>query len=323
MTQEEVGEFLLALYQGSKQHPIQTFRQWVLTQLARYIPFEWACWRYGTLNEDACRIHGMVCFRAPGSRQAMFEAAGNLPQAGTVSNPGQVLTLSSANLRTAAKVPCRLSAHATRNRTATGEDDSALYTEVSLYRDKADDPFTRQQRKDAEVIGAHVTESWLIKLRLYLNDDRMPVAPLGQKALCDIRGIIWCGQPQFEELLREEWSAWQGGSLPEELGKIIRAADGIFEGKHLRCTATPGPTPDLVCLQIHKQPPLLSLPPRQRRIAIELAQGKTYNQIAHNLGISRSTVTNHANAIYAKLGISNKVQLALLCFGNSLHTAIT
>ena len=319
MTQAEVGKFLLQLYQGSKELPIQTFRQWALTQLAVLIPFDWACWRYGLMEADACHIHGEVHYQAPDLPNALFKPADSLPQRFAITRPDQVLNLAAVNpsdkesVRSAASAGRRGASHPNRPR-------PVLYTDISLYRNGQ--IFTKQQRKDAEVLGAHVGEAWLIKLRLHVNNDRGPLQPVCEKALCDARGTIWWAHPQFDELLRQEWPKWQGHHLPQELDKIVGDGDGAYDGRQLRCTALRGPTSDLIYLQVQRQPPLLSLPPRQRRIAIELAQGKTYNQIAHNLGISRSTVTNHANAIYSKLGISNKVQLTLLCFGNTLHSLV-
>jgi len=323
MTQEDLGKFLLALYQGTTERPIQSFRQWTLTQLSKVIPFDWACWRYGCIEENSCRIHGAVCYRTPHLQNSMLELADNLPRDSKISSPSQALSLAlviSPN-GLSSPIPRSHSVNVARN----NDEEHALYIVISLYRNDPQAAFTSQERQTAEMIGIHIAESWMIKLQLHLNNDSSPLQSIGEYALCDIQGTLWCAQPQFTELLREEWPEWRGHAVPSDLAKIILrtgSSNLVFDGKRLRCTSSPGPTPDFFYLHVQKQPPLLSLPPRQRRIAIELAQGKTYNQIAHNLGISRSTVTNHANAIYSKLGISNKVQLALLCFGHTLQSLI-
>ena len=54
----------------------------------------------------------------------------------------------------------------------------------------------------------------------------------------------------------------------------------------------------------------------ERLIAKYLVNGCTYKETAKQLSISPSTVTNHANHIYKKLGIKNKTELACL-FANS------
>ncbi len=51
---------------------------------------------------------------------------------------------------------------------------------------------------------------------------------------------------------------------------------------------------------------------RERQIASKLAQGLSYKEVAKNLHLSPSTVTNYANRIYRKLNVHSKSQLAHL-----------
>jgi predicted ATPase/DNA-binding CsgD family transcriptional regulator len=53
-----------------------------------------------------------------------------------------------------------------------------------------------------------------------------------------------------------------------------------------------------------------SLTKREQEIAALVAEGQTNGQIAQSLFISRRTVDNHVASIYAKLGVSSRVQLA-------------
>lgn len=50
------------------------------------------------------------------------------------------------------------------------------------------------------------------------------------------------------------------------------------------------------------------LTPRQVMILLCVVQGKTNKEIAHELGISESTVEQHLWRIYQRLGVSNRVQ---------------
>lgn len=54
----------------------------------------------------------------------------------------------------------------------------------------------------------------------------------------------------------------------------------------------------------------LLLSPREVEVAELLSRGATYNQIAHALHISLSTVQSHVKNIYRKTGVSNKTELA-------------
>ncbi len=51
---------------------------------------------------------------------------------------------------------------------------------------------------------------------------------------------------------------------------------------------------------------------RECEIARAYASGQTYKEIGRYCGISPSTVSNHLTAIFKKLGICDKAELALL-----------
>jgi DNA-binding CsgD family transcriptional regulator len=51
---------------------------------------------------------------------------------------------------------------------------------------------------------------------------------------------------------------------------------------------------------------------RQRQIAELVAEGLREAEIAARLGISRYTVRNHKQVIYAKLGVRNAVEMTRL-----------
>ena len=50
---------------------------------------------------------------------------------------------------------------------------------------------------------------------------------------------------------------------------------------------------------------------RQRRIAALVAQGMKNREIAADLGIATYVVRNYLTAIYDKIGVNNRVELAL------------
>lgn len=58
-------------------------------------------------------------------------------------------------------------------------------------------------------------------------------------------------------------------------------------------------------------PPDPDLTRREREVLGLLADGKTNNQIAAGLGISRSTVHLHVSSILAKLGVGNRTEAAI------------
>jgi DNA-binding NarL/FixJ family response regulator len=54
-----------------------------------------------------------------------------------------------------------------------------------------------------------------------------------------------------------------------------------------------------------------SLTSAERRVATLIGEGHTNKSAASELGVSVSTVTTHLRAIFAKLGIQSRVQLAI------------
>ncbi len=72
------------------------------------------------------------------------------------------------------------------------------------------------------------------------------------------------------------------------------------------------PRDDLLVIRVRPDSIQYLLTARERQIAAELAQGLSYKEVAKNLHLSPSTVTNYANRIYRKLNVHSKSQLAHL-----------
>ena len=53
------------------------------------------------------------------------------------------------------------------------------------------------------------------------------------------------------------------------------------------------------------------LSPQQREVLKGLADGKVYKQIAHDMGVSASTVRTHLHVAYSKLGVTDRAQAVL------------
>jgi two-component system, NarL family, nitrate/nitrite response regulator NarL len=59
-------------------------------------------------------------------------------------------------------------------------------------------------------------------------------------------------------------------------------------------------------------PPFDQLTPREREIVARLAAGDNNARIARHLGLNEKTVRNYLSVIFAKLGVTDRVQAALL-----------
>ena len=63
---------------------------------------------------------------------------------------------------------------------------------------------------------------------------------------------------------------------------------------------------------------ILSLTDREREVINLIAEGLKNKQIADRLFISQTTVTHHLSSIYAKLGVSDRLELVVYAFANKL-----
>jgi DNA-binding CsgD family transcriptional regulator len=60
------------------------------------------------------------------------------------------------------------------------------------------------------------------------------------------------------------------------------------------------------------------LTPREEQIVAEVVSGKTNNEIAQTLSVSAQTVKHHLTSIFDKVGVYNRLELALFCVNYSL-----
>jgi DNA-binding NarL/FixJ family response regulator len=61
-----------------------------------------------------------------------------------------------------------------------------------------------------------------------------------------------------------------------------------------------------------------SLTPREREVVALVSEGLKNKQIGERLFISETTVTHHLSSIYSKLAVSDRLELVIYAFANSL-----
>ena len=63
----------------------------------------------------------------------------------------------------------------------------------------------------------------------------------------------------------------------------------------------------------------MQLSQREREIIVLIAQGYKNKEIAEKMFITEQTVKNHLHNVFDKLGVSDRLELALYAIHNSLH----
>jgi DNA-binding NarL/FixJ family response regulator len=95
-----------------------------------------------------------------------------------------------------------------------------------------------------------------------------------------------------------------------EIYRHVLAARSRREARPVSVQAAP---PRVLTLPV-AAPALSKLTTREREVAYLMATGYTNQQIAERLVLTRGTVANHVAHILAKLGVSNRTQVATLVF---------
>lgn len=123
-------------------------------------------------------------------------------------------------------------------------------------------------------------------------------------AVCGPRGVLQCAERGFIDLLLSEWPQWSGPTLPVPLD------EHGYEGKQIHIQVSAVGDQFLLAARVNRALPQLSR--RENDVAQGFGEGKTYKEVARDLGLSPNTVRHHLRTIYSKLGVKDKARIAHL-----------
>ena len=84
--------------------------------------------------------------------------------------------------------------------------------------------------------------------------------------------------------------------------------EGLREVRRIVQGSTPSIDPEGATLTMSDPFTFERLTPRQREVIIRKAEGKTYGQVAYELGVTEQTVKNHLGLVYARLGAEHLIR---------------
>ena len=188
-----------------------------------------------------------------------------------------------------------------------------LSTFLSLYRLSETPPYTESERQFKELVMPHLwaawTSNWIAQLasaQAHSFSSRVALAVADQK------GTLHAAEPRFSELIKAEWPQWHGPALPAAVsGRHGKPYAGVQILSRLM------PVCGLFLVEARALSPLDRLTPRELSIAERFGNGESYKEIAAALPVSPATVRAHLRAIYTKLGISDKTELANIVSAHS------
>lgn len=307
------------IYCGATAVPPTEFNRWVLNTLAEVVPYEYALGGRLVRDDPAASerfyfhpISGTLLGWNPTNnlRPPIFKGNDDLSvDAAAVSWP--LLPWGEEARTDREGMDRRL-----RSVYSHGDDKASCF--LVLYRMDPAHPFSTNDHWVVRSLLPHFIEAQrLAELGPRSGDPVADGRPRAACALIDDEGRIIAADPGFATLCLEEW--------PESIQCLGAEILGTCQGKEEAREGVAGKTLNITVrrlaefhhVTVRPKHALEKLPPRLLLIARLLGKGMSYKEVAKELGISPSTVTNQANRIYPRLGIKNKAELARLitqCF---------
>lgn len=181
-----------------------------------------------------------------------------------------------------------------------------LSEHLTLYRSAAAACFGKQDALLLETLMPHVSAAVAAnRIRTLISTRETLINPHNLAlAVCDRHGTLHCAEPGFIALLLQGWPQWSGPGLP----MAIEPGEHVINQLHLSISRAS----DLFLIAGRQQNLLETLSPREHEVAQGFGEGKTYKEVARELGLAPNTVRHHIRSIYSKLGVKDKTRIAQL-----------
>jgi DNA-binding CsgD family transcriptional regulator len=187
-----------------------------------------------------------------------------------------------------------------------------LVSTISFYRADPERPFSDAERQLKQNLIPHLVETWNTNRLAFTHSPGNREIQLHRaRAIFDKLGVLHNASRNFDVLMHAEWPDWQGPLLPPVLPDTL-SDEGTHQYTGKNIVATSRALNDLFLLSIRKKSVVDDLSPRELGVAKLSGQGKDFREIAEELHLAPATVRNHLQAIYTKLGVNNKVEMARL-----------
>lgn len=183
---------------------------------------------------------------------------------------------------------------------STSDVNSARWcTAVPDARVCLDCPSTELSLASHSLVWLVMVGEWRQHLKAALTVDAKVIAMTLTETASEARTVIGLGASGYVHAL----------AAPELLAQVKNAVeyDGLWLGKHLLSELLALSTPAKPRPAVGDQ---LSM--RERAVAQVVARGKSNKEAACELGITERTVKAHLSACFDKLGVRDRMQLALL-----------
>ncbi|WP_349361301.1 helix-turn-helix transcriptional regulator [Stappia sp.] len=304
---EHLSGLLLSLHRLSHSVAFAQFQAEALALLAGALPFDAAWWGLAS----GVSVHTEVRHNLPDSYLGSWERVklADPIAAATTRAPGVTVCFNADALAPYTELQATLAGYDVHHVlcTKTTEPALELFAFVSLYRTHA--PFTEAERRLKQAVTPHLHaalhQTWRRHLETSVSSTDADARPRAS-AICDASGLILSAEDHFARLMSLEWPRWRGPRLPEAvMTALARRRD--LRGRRLRLDFRE--TDGVTLVRAQERSHLSDLSPREHVVAELYATGRTYKEIAQDLGVAPATARHYIRSAFNKLRVRNKAEL--------------
>jgi DNA-binding CsgD family transcriptional regulator len=318
---DPLNALILKLYQGATSIAFSRFQDWALEQLCGVIRFDAAWW--GKALVEPQKILRVQVTNA--SQEVMlkdyeriqehdFFRDAMLAEIGTTINVHDLIARKDYEKHPIYTKYGRKHRIESCIGTVLLEPVSSMSEFLSLWRFDARWPFSEGDRLRKERVMPHLVEANRISRLVSLGSaaksadggaEIRPWALVGSDDYCLIEV-----NSAFVDLLKREWPEWRGAIMPVDLRKYIRQS-AAYVGEHIHLDIS-----DVDGYRLILARPMMSidrLGKRERLVVQQYCAGRSYREIAVEMGTSPATVRNQLSQVYAKLEVHNRIELLAAC----------
>lgn len=310
---------LLRLYREAQIMPPTEFQTTALDAVREALAFDSAVWITGVMGAEGGIVHSACVYRQPPDMMENYERIKQYDTLGfeTFSRLGKTIN---AALTTDPNWHTRLHsdvlAHIRRYgmehvlSTHITEPVLRIFSAVSFYRANPEQPFTEAERLFKQNLMPHLAEAWNSNRFNFMHASSDGGTQSDHaRAICDKKGVLYNASQNFDVLMLAEWPDWHGPQLPPALQEAL-SGEGRCQYSGQAIVVTIRALNDMLLLSVRGKSTVDQLSPREFEVARRFGRGLDHRKIAEELHIAPATVRNHLQAIYAKLGVCNKVEMS-------------
>jgi DNA-binding CsgD family transcriptional regulator len=306
-----VDKFISQLYRESLSVPLEDFPTWALDLLRQVIPFDGAIW--GTGHTSTKKFHTQMTLDV--SEEIFNKLLEYLPinpifeqitqSLGTAINMSDVIS-DDEFYQSDIYHKCFKPYDIERILSSINVDQrSGIFTLLTLYRYDRKHLFTLQEQKLQSRLLYHLMSCFAYRQLSELSQTTT-IKQENISALCDVKGIYHCVTQQFFDVLDEHMPLTSHQTFPID---SFKTNNHFVQGNLNFSLKKIG---ELFKISIRVINQLDTLTAREKEVIEGVCHGKTFKQIAKELTLSPSTVSNHLYRIYIKLGINTRSELIAL-----------